>query len=33
VPPGHYLVELLRVVNPGNVEERMALRDVTVTAS
>ena len=33
VPPGHYLVELLRVGNPGNVEERMAFRDVTVTAS
>ena len=33
VPPGHYLVELLRVVDPGNVEERLAFRDVTVTAS
>lgn len=33
VPPGHYLVELLRVVNPGNVEQRMAFRDITVTSS
>jgi len=33
VPPGHYLVELLRPVNPGNAEQRMAFRNVTVTAS
>ena len=33
VPPGHYVVELRRVVDPGNVEERLAFRDVTVTAS
>ena len=32
VPPGSYQVNLLRVVNPGNAEQRMAFRDVTVTA-
>ena len=32
VPPGRYLVELLRVVKPG-AEQRMASRGVTVTAS
>lgn len=33
VPPGRYLLALYREVQPGNVEERMALRDVTVTAN
>ena len=33
VRPGHYLVELLQNVNPGNAVKRLAFHAVTVTAS
>ena len=33
VPPGSYRVNLVRGSTPGNIEQRVAFRDVTVTAS